>query len=242
MTRLALLDANGCTFPPPERALRDPNGLLAVGGDLSVKRLLAAYGNGIFPWFDDDLGPILWWSPDPRAVLLTGEMYVSRRLQRRMRSGGFRVSLDCAFAAVMQGCAAPRSGSAGTWITGRMRRAYQRLHRAGYAHSIEVWREDELVGGLYGVSLGRMFFGESMFFREADASKIALAALIWQSERWGFSLLDCQVMNPHLRSLGAREIPRTEFLERLAESNRHPTRQGIWHMEEDGRWNAGRAG
>ncbi|MFU8815931.1 MAG: leucyl/phenylalanyl-tRNA--protein transferase [Pseudomonadales bacterium] len=240
--RLVQLDANRCEFPSPTQALRDPNGLLAVGGDLSVKRLLAAYSSGIFPWFDDDLGPILWWSPDPRAVLLPHELHVSRSLQRRLRSGGFSVTLDRAFAAVMQGCAAPRAGSTGTWITARMRRAYQRLYRAGYAHSIEVWQQDELVGGLYGVSLGRMFFGESMFSRAPDASKVALVALLWQIERWGFTLLDCQVMNPHLRSLGAREIPRSEFLERLAQSNRQPTRKGVWQMDEDGSWHAGRTG
>jgi leucyl/phenylalanyl-tRNA---protein transferase len=242
MTRLAVLDGDRLEFPAPAAALRDPNGLLAVGGDLSVKRLLAAYGSGIFPWFDDDRGPILWWSPDPRAVLLPGDLHVSRRLLRRMRSAGFTITFDRAFAAVMQGCAAPRAGASGTWITGRMRRAYQRLHRAGFAHSVEVWHDDVLVGGLYGVSLGHMFFGESMFHIEPDASKMALATLIRQIERWGFGLLDCQVMNPHLRSLGAREIPRAEFLERLAESNRHPTRQGTWHIDEDGSCHAGRAG
>jgi leucyl/phenylalanyl-tRNA---protein transferase len=242
MTRLALLNGDRCEFPPPSKALHDPNGLLAVGGDLSVDRLLAAYSNGIFPWFNDDHEPILWWSPDPRAVLLPDELHVTRRLARRMRSGTFSITMDRAFGEVVLRCAAPRAGASGTWITGRMRRAYHRLHRAGYAHSIEVWQQDRLCGGLYGVSLGRMFFGESMFFLEPDASKVALAALVWQIERWGFALLDCQVMNPHLRSLGAREMSRTEFLERLAESNRHPTRQGLWQMDGDGRWNAGRTG
>lgn len=239
MTRLTVLDPNRCDFPAPSQALRDPNGLLAVGGDLSTRRLLAAYANGVFPWFDDDRSPILWWSPDPRAVLMPGELHVSRRLQRRLRNGGFTVTLDRAFNEVVAGCAAPRTRAAGTWITGRMQRAYQRLHRAGYAHSIEIWREGSLVGGLYGVSLGRMFFGESMFSREPDASKVALVALMWQIERWDFLLLDCQVMNPHLRSLGAREIPRALFLDRLAESNRHPTRQGHWQMDEGWR-HAGR--
>jgi leucyl/phenylalanyl-tRNA---protein transferase len=242
VTRLTVLDAGNCEFPPPDRALTEPNGLLALGGDLSVRRLLAAYRSGIFPWFDDDRGPILWWSPDPRAVLLPEELHVSRRLERRLRSGYFQVTFDRAFAEVIQGCAAPRANASGTWITGRMRRAYHRLHRAGFAHSVEVWHRDALVGGLYGVSLGRMFFGESMFFIEPDASKVALATLIRQIERWGFGLLDCQVMNPHLRSLGAREMPRAEFLERLARSNRHPTRRGSWELDDDGRWNAGRAG
>jgi len=241
MTRLTVLDPQRCEFPSPSGALRDPNGLLALGGDLSTERLVAAYASGVFPWFDDDRGPILWWSPDPRAVLLPGDLHISRSLQRRIRTGGFAVTLDRAFQNVMAGCAAPRARASGTWITGRMQRAYQRLHRAGYAHSIEVWREDTLIGGLYGVSLGRMFFGESMFSVEPDASKVALAALIWQIEEWGFMLLDCQVMNPHLRSLGAREIPRTEFLERLAESNRYPTRRGIWQMDEGWR-HAGRIG
>jgi leucyl/phenylalanyl-tRNA---protein transferase len=242
MTRLALLNGDRCEFPPPSKALRDPNGLLAAGGDLSVERLLAAYSRGIFPWFNDDHEPILWWSPDPRAVLLPEELHVSRRLARRIRSGAFSVTMDRAFGEVMQGCAAPRAGASGTWITARMRRAYHRLHRAGYAHSVEVWQQDQLCGGLYGISIGRMFFGESMFSREPDASKVALATLMWQIERWGFALLDCQVMNPHLRSLGAREMPRAEFLDRLAESNRHPTRQGLWQMDEDGRWNSGRTG
>jgi leucyl/phenylalanyl-tRNA---protein transferase len=241
MTRLSVLDARRCEFPSPSLALRDPNGLLALGGDLSTERLLAAYSSGVFPWFDDDRGPLLWWSPDPRAVLFPDDLHISRRLQRRIRAAGFTVTLDQAFKDVVAGCAAPRSRATGTWITGRMQRAYQRLHRAGYAHSIEVWREDSLIGGLYGVSLGRMFFGESMFSREPDASKVALTALMRQIEAWGFMLLDCQVMNPHLQSLGAREIPRSDFLARLAESNRHPTRQGIWQMDE-GWWHAGRVG
>jgi leucyl/phenylalanyl-tRNA---protein transferase len=233
MSRVHLLDPRRPEFPPPERALSEPNGLLAVGGDLSVRWLLAAYGSGVFPWFDDDRGPILWWSPDPRAVLFPAELRVSRRLARRLRNGGFRVTLDQAFNEVVKGCAAPRGKASGTWITPRMRRAYQRLHRAGYAHSCEVWRDDVLVGGVYGVSLGAMFFGESMFFREADASKVALASLVGTIERWGFTLLDCQVMNPHLESLGAREIPREAFLERLAANAAVPTRQGLWRSNPD---------
>lgn len=233
MTRLHLLDPARPAFPSPDEALRDPNGLLAVGGDLTVRWLLAAYASGVFPWFDDDRGPILWWSPDPRAVLFPDELRVSRRLERRMRNGGFRVTLDRAFAEVVAGCAAPRAESSGTWITPRMQRAYRRLHRSGYAHSIEVWHEGALVGGLYGVSLGAMFFGESMFSREPDASKVALVSLVRRIADWGFTLLDCQVMNPHLASLGARPIPRSEFLERLAASNDRPTRKGPWHVDDD---------
>jgi leucyl/phenylalanyl-tRNA--protein transferase len=243
MTRLHLLDSARVEFPPVDQALRDPNGLLAVGGDLSVKRLVAAYGAGVFPWFDDDRGPILWWSPDPRAVLFPDEVQVSRRLERRMRNGGFTVSLDTAFNAVVKACAAPREGTTGTWITPSMQRAYGRLHRSGYAHSIEVWLDGELVGGLYGVSLGVMFFGESMFFREPDASKIALITLVRQIARWGFTLLDCQVMSAHLRSLGAREIPRAAFLQRLEISNAQPTRKGPWQLDHDlEAGDAGRAG
>jgi leucyl/phenylalanyl-tRNA--protein transferase len=228
-----------------ERALRDPNGLLAVGGDLTVPWLLAAYRSGAFPWYDDDRGPILWWSPDPRAVLFPAEVRVSRRLARKLRTGAFVVTLDRAFNAVLRACAAPRPHASGTWITPRMRRAYQHLHRAGYAHSCEVWQDDELVGGVYGVSLGEMFFGESMFFREPDASKIALVSLVRQIERWGFCLLDCQVMNPHLKSLGAREIARTEFLERVAANSQRDTRRGPWHLDppdDNGSCHAGRAG
>lgn len=246
MPRVHLLDPRRPEFPPAERALPDPNGLLAVGGELTQKWLLAAYANGVFPWFDDDRGPILWWSPDPRAVLFPDEVRVSRRLARTIRNGGFTITLDEAFAEVVAGCAAPRSYTSGTWITPRMRRAYQRLHRSGYAHSCEVWREGDLVGGVYGVSLGEMFFGESMFFREPDASKVALVSLMRQIERWGFSLLDCQVMNPHLASLGARELPREEFLARLVRNRERPTRRGPWHLEpdvpEDDAPHAGRAG
>lgn len=244
MTRVHLLDPGRPGFPPADRALRDPNGLLAVGGDLTLKWLLAAYRSGVFPWFDDDRGPILWWSPDPRAVLFPKEIRTSRRLARRIRNGGFTVTFDRAFGEVVKGCAAPRANASGTWITARMQRAYQRLHRSGYAHSCEVWLEDRLAGGVYGVSLGGMFFGESMFFREPDASKIALVKLVEQIDRWGFSLLDCQVMNPHLKSLGAREIPRAEFLERLAANQDVPTQRGAWRLDSDDatEGHAGRAG
>lgn len=230
MTRVHLLSPSQARFPPADQALRDPNGLLAIGGDLGTTRLLNAYSQGIFPWFDDDRGPILWWSPDPRAVLFPSELRVTRRLERTLRSGVFSVRLDTAFGRVVNGCAAPRSYASGTWITARMKRAYQRLHRAGYAHSCEVWEGDTLVGGLYGVSLGAMFFGESMFFTRRDASKVALVSLVRQLGEWGFRLLDCQVMNPHLASLGAREISRGEFLGYLAANAERPTRRGPWTL------------
>lgn len=249
MSRVHLLDPQRPGFPDPSTALADPNGLLAVGGELTSRWLLAAYRQGIFPWFDDDRGPILWWSPDPRAVLLPENLRVSRRLERKLRNGGFEVTLDTAFRQVVNGCAAPRAYASGTWITPRMRRAYQRLHRSGFAHSCEVWRDGQLVGGVYGVSLGTMFFGESMFFREADASKVALVSLVRQIERWGLRLLDCQVMNPHLASLGASTMSRSEFLARLAADQTQPTRQGVWRMDgqpDDGAGTedryAGRAG
>lgn len=233
MTRVHLLNPDDVEFPPPDQALRDPNGLLAVGGDLGTSRLLNAYRQGIFPWFDDDRGPVLWWSPDPRAVLRPATVQVSRRLERTLRSGAFQVTLDRAFSAVVNGCAAPRSYADGTWITPRMKRAYLRLHRAGFAHSCEVWRGEELVGGVYGVSLGAMFFGESMFHTERDASKVALVSLLRQLERWGFTLLDCQVMNPHLERLGARPIPRAQFLQLLRDNEQVPTRAGVWIMEAE---------
>lgn len=196
-------------FPAPE--LAEPGGLLAVGGDLSPRRLLLAYSLGIFPWFSDGEPP-LWWSPDPRCVIFPERIRISRSLAKCLRQGRFRVSCDEAFAAVVDGCAESRRGQpAGTWITDGMREAYLRLYRLGYAHSLECWREDELVGGLYGVVLGRCFFGESMFHRAPDASKAALATLARHMAAWGWPLIDCQLPNPHLLSLGAVEIPRAEF-------------------------------
>ena len=209
------LEPNG-DFPPVERALRRPNGLLAAGGDLSPERLLRAYRRGIFPWFSDG-EPILWWSPDPRMVLFPSELKVARSLAKTLRKADFEVRADSAFEQVMQACSEPRPGQRGTWITAAMRAGYARLHRLGVAHSVETWRNGMLIGGLYGVALGRMFFGESMFSRATDASKIALVHLVRQLERWEFGLIDCQMNTPLLASFGAREVPRPEFTRRVTE-------------------------
>ncbi len=202
-------------FPPLKHALLEPNGLLAIGGDLGVESLLSAYRRGIFPWYSSGQ-PILWWSPDPRAVLLPAQVHVSRSLAKRMRKGGFELYFDRDFAAVIDACAAPRDEYTGTWITAEMRSAYLALHAHGHAHSIECWRDGELRGGLYGVAIGRAFFGESMFSRERDTSKIALVTLCRWLCAWGYALLDCQVHTDHLASLGARDMPRDEFAARLS--------------------------
>ncbi|MDE2250856.1 MAG: leucyl/phenylalanyl-tRNA--protein transferase [Gammaproteobacteria bacterium] len=203
------------SFPPVERALRDPQGLLAAGGDLSVERLVAAYRRGIFPWYSPGQ-PVLWWSPDPREVLLPHEFHVSRSLARALRVRGFEYRVDGDFEAVIDACAAPRAASPGTWITTDMRAAYVELHRRGFAHSCEIRRAGKLVGGVYGVRLGRVFFGESMFSLERDASKAALAGLVRQCLADGTELIDCQLPSEHLRSLGSRALPREKFLARLA--------------------------
>lgn len=217
-------------FPPPERARRD--GLLAVGGDLSVERLLLAYRLGIFPWYDED-SPILWWSPPQRAVLAPDQIHVGRSLRKVVNRGVYQVRFDCAFPAVIAACAAtPRPGQPGTWIVPEMVAAYGELHRAGYAHSVETYREGELVGGLYGVSLGGAFFGESMFSRADDASKVAMVALGRRLTAWGFDLIDCQLMNDHVARFGAALIPRAEFLARLVQALQRPTRRGLWTESE----------
>jgi len=208
-------------FPPAERALCSPNGLLAAGGDLSAPRLLEAYRHGIFPWFNPG-EPILWWSPDPRMVLIPDEIKISRSFAKVLRNHAYEVRCDTAFEQVMRGCAAPRNGHSGTWIHEEMIAAYCELHRMGYAHSVETWMDGKLVGGLYGVCIGRMFYGESMFSNAANASKIALAHLSRQMERWSLAdsrtvMIDCQMHTPHLASLGAREISRSEFIARLQE-------------------------
>ena len=201
-------------FPPTEQALRSPNGLLAAGGDLSAARLLQAYRHGIFPWFSEG-EPILWWSPDPRMVLFPQEFDISHSMRKTLRKGRYEVRMDTSFEQVMRACASPRPDQQGTWIHEEMIAAYCELHRMGYAHSVETWMDGELAGGLYGMALGRMFFGESMFSRRTDASKIALAHLSVQLDRWNFGMIDCQMYTPHLASLGAREIPRKQFIIRL---------------------------
>ena len=201
-------------FPPASEALREPNGLLAAGGDLTPERLLAAYRRGIFPWYEEGQ-PILWWSPNPRAVLWPDGLKISRSLRRSIANGGFEVKVDTAFDAVIAACAEPRHRGGGTWITDDMAQAYGRLHRLGWAHSFETWRDGELVGGLYGVAIGRVFFGESMFTRVTDASKVALAGMVEHVAARGFALIDCQVASAHMRTLGATDIPRSEFLAHL---------------------------
>lgn len=214
-------------FPDPAGAHSEPDGLLAAGGELSLPWLLEAYSQGIFPWFNDDREPILWWSPNPRGVLYPGQLHLSRSLRKCLRRCDFDITLDTAFPSVIHQCAKLRART-GTWITPNMQRAYLELHERGYAHSIEVWNGQDLVGGLYGVSLGRMFFGESMFSLADDASKIALLSLSEHSLHWGFNLLDCQMMTDHLQSLGAEELQRDDFLAALASNRQQPTQRGLW--------------
>ena len=217
-------------FPPVETALKDPNGLLAMGGDLSPARLLDAYRHGIFPWFNPG-EPILWWSPDPRMVLVPGEVRITRSLAKRIRNAGFEVRVDTAFAEVMCACAAPREGESGTWISPLMVAAYSRLFEAGYAHSVETWHDGRLVGGLYGVAIGSMFYGESMFSREPDASKVALVRLAQQLQHWGFGLIDCQMETEHLASMGAHTVPRSVFTAQLSDLVNLPHHPGPWTFE-----------
>jgi len=215
-------------FPPPEMA--EPDGLLAIGGDLSPERLLLAYSLGIFPWFGPG-DPILWWSPSPRLIIEPAAFTIPKRLARLLRQQAFLVTMDQAFAQVITACAAiQRRQGPDTWITPEMVEAYSRLHSLGYAHSVECWREGELVGGLYGVVLGRIFFGESMFSRTTNSSKVALATLVNQLHRWEFELLDCQIKSDHLLQFRAREMSRQEFQKRLATNARHPTHRGKWDL------------
>ncbi|HOW74860.1 MAG TPA: leucyl/phenylalanyl-tRNA--protein transferase [Candidatus Competibacteraceae bacterium] len=219
-------------FPVSNRALTEPNGLLAAGGSLSPRRLLHAYRQGIFPWYSSGQ-PILWWSPNPRLVLFPEYVNISRSLRKTLRNGPFTVTADAAFPAVIDACAAPRAPGEGTWITADMRQAYCRLHRLGHAHSIETWRQGELVGGLYGVAVGRVFYGESMFSGASNASKVALAALATQLRRWDFALIDCQVRTDHLLRLGAVDIPREMFLQLLERYCPLPGREGLWQLDDD---------
>lgn len=218
-------------FPDVEEALRDPDGLLAIGGDLSVRRLLNAYRHGIFPWYSEEQ-PILWWSPDPRSVLFPDELNISRSLRKTLKQGLFQITFDMAFAEVMRQCAAPRADGLGTWLTREMQIAYGRFHQAGYAHSVEAWYEDRLVGGLYGVALGKVFFGESMFSRMSDASKVAFVVLVAHLRRWQYQLVDCQVETSHLNSLGARNISRQKFT-RYLDQYCEPVEAGRWTTDAE---------
>ncbi len=218
------------SFPPLDKALIEPNGLLAAGGDLSPERLLAAYSQGVFPWFNED-DPILWWSPDPRMVLFPNELKISRSLNKTLRKKNYKICADSDFIQVMQACAEPRKGQSGTWIHPEMVAAYVALHDLGLAHSVETWKDNMLVGGLYGIAIGKMFFGESMFSRKTDASKIAFVHLVRQLRNWGFGMIDCQMKTAHLASFGAREIPRKEFSQKLNSL--------VIHSEQGNKWQFG---
>ena len=219
-------------FPPVDEALRDPDGLLAAGGDLSIPRLLNAYRNGIFPWYEDGQ-PILWWSPDPRAVLYPTDIRISRSLRKALRNRPYRVRFDTLFHEVMMACAAPRPDQDGTWITTEMMAAYEALHRAGHAHSVEIVAPDgTLVGGLYGVAIGAAFFGESMFSRVRDGSKLALVWLARHLHQWGYGVIDCQQATPHMISMGARCIPRADFIALLEDQCTLPGKPAPWIVDE----------
>ena len=219
-------------FPPVSKALRAPNGLLCAGADLCPPRLLDAYSRGIFPWFSEG-DPILWWSPHPRMVLFPEELKVSRSLRKAVAKGLFETRYDTAFGEVMRECGAPRDGQAGTWIVPEMVAAYTRLHELGFAHSVESWKDGRLAGGLYGILLGRAFFGESMFSRETDASKVALVKLVARVRSLGVRVIDCQQATRHRASLGAREIARREFAHLLAESIQYPPTGSRWPASEE---------
>ncbi|WP_369928749.1 leucyl/phenylalanyl-tRNA--protein transferase [Xanthomonas sp. NCPPB 2632] len=214
-------------FPDPETALTEPNGLLAWGGDLSAERLLAAYAQGVFPWYNEE-EPILWWSPDPRCVFHTDAIHISRSLRKQLDKSHWRLTADTSFSRVMRACAAPRNGQPGTWIGPEMIAAYEELHRRGHAHSVEVWDRGSLVGGIYGVAVGRLFCGESMFSARSGGSKVALAGLCRLLHGWGFPLLDAQVTNDHLLSMGAVEIARRPFVAQARRLAAMPGRVGSW--------------
>ncbi|HAN56327.1 MAG TPA: leucyl/phenylalanyl-tRNA--protein transferase [Betaproteobacteria bacterium] len=224
--------APGQDFPPLAQALSDPAGLLAAGGDLSPSRLIAAYRQGIFPWYNAG-DPILWWSPDPRMVLLPDELRVPRSLAKLMRRQPYEIRVDSAFRAVMTACAQPRAGQAGTWINADIIDAYTQLHALGVAHSVEAWQDGVLVGGLYGIALGRAFYGESMFARAPDASKIAFVHLVRQLQRWQFGMIDCQMNTAHLARFGAREIPRADFIARLESLVNLAAVPTPWRLDHD---------
>jgi leucyl/phenylalanyl-tRNA--protein transferase len=229
--RLTILDPHNPTqaFPPLYKALREPDGLLAIGGCLSTERLLNAYRHGIFPWYNPD-EPILWWSPNPRLVLFPEHLIVSRSLRKTLRKNTFTVTFDHAFEQVIISCALPRKDSQGTWITSDIYQAYTKLHQQGFAHSVEVWFNDELVGGLYGVALGQVFFGESMFHTKTDASKVAFVSMVEQLKIWGYQLIDCQVHTHHLTSLGAEEIDRHTFIRLLNQYCKLSASSHAWQL------------
>ncbi len=231
MSDIVWLDESHNLFPDVSMALTDPDGLLAAGGDLSVSRLLEAYRRGIFPWYEEDQ-PILWWSPDPRCVLYPDQLHISRSLKKTLRKNNYQVTFDQAFMSVIQHCAESRHDQGGTWITPDMLEAFEQLHALGIAHSVEIWYIEnelpQLVGGLYGIAMGSVFFGESMFSRCTDASKIALLKLSQQLSAWGFNLIDCQVHSDHLESLGAITIERQQFVSHLEEHINNP-RQSLWN-------------
>ena len=229
MIEIPWLSESNYDFPPAESALLEPNGLLAGGGDLSANRLIAAYKQGIFPWYEEDQ-PILWWCPNPRAVLFPNELKVSRSLAKTLRQKHFEMRFDQNFEEVIRNCAAPREEGGGTWITEEMIQAYCHLHEIGVAHSIETWQEGKLTGGLYGLSIGQVFFGESMFSFRANASKIAFVHLVKYLQEWHFPIIDCQVSNPHLESLGTREIPFDQFKSMIS-SHVNKTPGGVWMPE-----------
>ena len=227
---LPWLSSTGESFPDISLAMADPNGLLAAGGDLSPKRLMEAYSRGIFPWFEEGQ-PVLWWSPDPRMVLFPEDLRVSKSLQKILNKPLYTVTLDEAFAEVITCCAQPRRGSPDTWITDEMQTAYMQLFDEGHAHSVEVWRDGDLVGGLYGVALGQLFFGESMFSFESNTSKIALVNLVKQLQGWNYKLIDCQISSEHLESLGAIEISREKFRQQLHELLPRPGKAPPWELD-----------
>ncbi|MGL4475854.1 MAG: leucyl/phenylalanyl-tRNA--protein transferase [Shewanella sp.] len=231
MNTLSYLDHQLSSFPSPEQALTEPNGLLAIGGDLSCQRLLSAYYHGIFPWFNQD-DPILWWSPDPRAIFIPGEIHISASLKKSLKKQSWRFTINHSFSDVINACAAPRAQQAGTWISEQIISAYEQLHHQGRAHSFEVWQQDRLIGGLYGINIGQVFCGESMFHTETNASKAALIMLQQHLLRFNCQLIDAQVMNPHLQSLGAITIKRSEFLQQLYRLRQTTISAECWQPQE----------
>ncbi|MGB0894944.1 MAG: leucyl/phenylalanyl-tRNA--protein transferase [Parashewanella sp.] len=230
MHSLKFLTSNDYSFPAPDKALEEPNGLIAIGGDLSPERLLSAYANGIFPWFNEN-DPILWWSPSPRAVLVPGEMHISKSLAKFNRKHEWEITINHAFEQVIHHCAEPRVNQDGTWITEDIQQAYIQLHKIGRAHSLEVWDKSELIGGLYGINVGRVFCGESMFHKATNASKIALLELQKHLLHFDYALIDTQMMNDHLLSLGVQSISREEFINQLNHYRQMTPRSGCWQPQ-----------